>query len=207
MRHASQVGNPDLPADVFAQRERNASPRPIDHASFQHIAEVHDRYGDVRHFDANDSPAGNRSLHADRAGAEPERQIVQSCRDPADRHADGGLQSVLRHRRPLVGLHHSHLDAEARQRLLDNACLFFELADRRLSARLPLKKCERRSLPCSVGALGCIGLDSGWRLVERSRRDRLPRRSERPWQTLATIDLQPRSVDLRTQASKAVHAR
>ena len=149
MRHAREVGDHRVAADVLAQRQRQAEPVVLVVAGRQQLAQEHRLAPRIGQLDADDVAAGHggdaRRYRAHRAG-----DVVGQADDAARLGAGRGLQLVERHHRARPHLHDLALHAEIVEHGLEQAGVLLQrlLVDLGLGAdaRGQRQDVERRQL-------------------------------------------------------------
>ena len=117
VRHLGQVADDRPPLEVAAERDGERARRALVVLALDHLAEVDDLRGGVRHFDAHRAPPRNRRDDADRRGAHGEREVVGEVGELADLHAGRRLDLVLRDHGARGAAHELAVHLEGPQRL------------------------------------------------------------------------------------------
>ncbi len=154
----------------------------------------------VRHLESDQRPTGHRRQHAQRRGAEAQRQVVLARHDPVDGHARRRVEPELGDRRPLLDLDHPRPHVEARQRVLDHARTRLQVGRRKRRAlgrhgqdgrlrSLPAVRLDHQASTLDGGRVRCVArglaLRAAWPEDDhiarppRGGRGRFPRRAAR----------------------------
>ena len=114
VRHAGEIADHRVSADVGTERNTQLVAPVRERRRLDRLLEAHQLRRLVGHLDADRGFARDERLDTDRRG-QRERQVGLIPEDATHRHADGGLELVLRDRRPAVRSDDPGLDAEGLQ--------------------------------------------------------------------------------------------
>ena len=125
MRHAGEIGDHRIAADVLAERQRQAEAAVLVVPGRQQLAQEHRLAPRIGQLDADDVAAGHggdaRRHRAHRAG-----DVVGEADDPARLGAGRRLELVERHHRARPHLHDLAFDAEIVEHGLEQARVLLE---------------------------------------------------------------------------------